>query len=191
MKDNKQEIIIKLIEQGESYPTINKIAQITGIRYPNVYNIVKKLENEKLLDLEKIGNAYRCILRNKPNSLIFSAEMMRRDQLTENSDFKVLHQKLNSLPFPLIALLFGSHATGTASKASDIDLMVIAEANREKEIERTISILPLDIHLIFFTYEEFISMIKSKEFSVVLEATRNNVILVGIEDYYRVMGIVG
>ncbi|MBM4241617.1 MAG: nucleotidyltransferase, partial [Euryarchaeota archaeon] len=45
----------------------------------------------------------------------------------------------------------------------------------------------LEIHLTFFTYEEFLSMAQSREFSVVLEAIKNNIILVGIEDYYRLM----
>lgn len=189
MKDNKQDILIKIIEQSDDYPTIRKISQITGIRYTNVYNIIKKLENENILNLEKTGNAYKCMLNKTPHPLLFNAEYSRREKLTENSDFKVIQQKLNVLPFPFIALLFGSHVHGTATKASDIDLMVIAETEREKEIERTISILPLDIHLIFFTYEEFLTMIRSKQFSVVSEATRYNVILVGIEDYYRVMEI--
>jgi DNA-binding transcriptional regulator YhcF (GntR family) len=189
MKDNKLEILIKLIEQGENLPTIRKISQITGIRYTNVYKIIKKLEKENIINLEKTGNAYRCMLNKKPDPLIFSAEYQRREKLIENSDFNVLQQKLNFLSFPFIALLFGSYAKGTESKASDIDLMVIAEADREKEIERTISILPLDIHLIIFTYEEFMMMIRSYEFSDVSEATRYNIILVGIEDYYRVMEI--
>jgi hypothetical protein len=34
-------------------------------------------------------------------------------------------------------------------------------------------------------------MIRSKEFSVVSEASKYNVILVGIEDYYLIMEIVG
>jgi predicted nucleotidyltransferase len=191
MKDNKLEILIKLIEQGDNLPTIRKISQMTGIRYTNVYTIIKKLEKENIINLEKTGNAYRCMLNKKPDPLIYGAEYQRREKLIENSDFKVLQQKLNFLSFPFIALLFGSYAQGTASKASDIDLMVIAEADRETEIDRTISILPLDIHLIFFTYEEFITMIKSYEFSVVSEATKYNVILVGIEDYYRVMEIAG
>lgn len=65
--------------------------------------------------------------------------------------------------------------------------MIISEKNREKEIERITSLLPLKIHFIFFTYEEFLSMEQSKEFSVVREATERNIILIGIEDYYRLM----
>ncbi|WP_100907927.1 nucleotidyltransferase domain-containing protein [Methanobacterium sp. MZ-A1] len=42
----------------------------------------------------------------------------------------MLNQKLYNLNFPFIALIFGSYAKGTASKHSDIDLMIISEINR-------------------------------------------------------------
>jgi len=64
--------------------------------------------------------------------------------------------------------------------------MIIAEENRHKEIDRVLSILPINIHSIFLTTEEFINMHRSTEFSVVQEAVKSNIILIGIEDYYRV-----
>jgi len=187
MKNNKQEIIIKLIETIEERPTIRQLSQETGIRYTNVHNIVKKLEKEDLISLEKVGNAYKCSINKKVHPLIFEAEFRRKENLIRGDDFKILMSKLNSLPFSFISLVFGSHAQKTASTGSDIDLMAIGESHREKEIERVISILPLEIHLTFFTYEEFLSMAQSREFSVVLEAIKSNIILVGIEDYYRLM----
>ncbi len=190
MKNNKLEIIIELIESEES-PTIHKLSQKTGIRYANVYNIVKNLQNEDLISLEKIGRAYNCNINKKPDPLIFEAEFHRRKKLLENGDFQVLHRRLNSLRFSFIAIVFGSQAKGTATKNSDIDLMVIGEKDREKEIGRMISMLLLNIQFIFLTYEEFLSMERSKEFSVVSEAIKRNIILIGIEDYYRLMENVG
>lgn len=186
MKNNKLEIVIELLESKER-PTIRKLSQKTSIKYSNVYNIVKKLENEDIIFLEKTGNAYNCSVNKKVDPLIFEAEFQRRKKLLKNGDFQVLYRRLNSLSFSFITLLFGSQAKGTATKDSDIDLMIIGEKNREKEIERIISLLPLKIHFIFFTYEEFLSMEQSKEFSVVREATERNIILIGIEDYYRLM----
>jgi DNA polymerase sigma len=190
MKNNKLEIVMALIEREES-PTIHKLSKETGIRYSNVYNIVKRLQNEDIISLEKIGNAYNCSINKKVHPLIFEAEFHRRKKLLQNGDFQVFHRKLSSLQFSFIALLFGSQAKGTATKDSDIDLMVISEKNREKEIERIISLLPLNIQLVFLTYEEFLGMERSKEFSVVLEAVKRNILLIGIEDYYRLMENVG
>lgn len=190
MKNNKLEIIIALIESEERL-TIHKLSGKTGIPYSNVYNIVKKLQSEDIISLEKIGNAYNCYLSKKVDPLIFEAEFHRRKKLLQNGDFHVLHRRLSSLMFSFVALVFGSQAKGTATRTSDIDLMIIGEKNREKEIGRVISLLPLNIQLVFLTYEEFLSMERSKEFSVVSEAIKRNIILIGIEDYYRLMENVG
>lgn len=179
MKNNRLEIVKELIE-SEERPTIHKLSQKTEIRYSNVYNIVKKLQSEDIISLEKIGNSYNCSINKKPDPLIFEAEFHRRKKLLENGDFKILYQKLNSLMFSFVALLFGSQAKGNATKNSDMDLMIISEKDREKEIGRIISLLPLNIQFIFLTYEEFLSMERSKEFSVVSEAIKRNIIHFGL-----------
>ena len=120
--------------------------------------------------------------------LIFHAEYLRcQDLLDQNKNLKVLNIKLNSLKFPFIALIFGSYAKGTNSKTSDIDLMIISETDRAKKFERIMNLLPLDIHLVTFNFDEFLSMAKNKDFSVVSEALKRNVIIIGIENYYRVL----
>lgn len=97
----------------------------------------------------------------------------------------VLYNRLAELKFPFIALLFGSHAKGTANKHSDTDILTIG--GDEKKIQATLDLLPDKIHLTAIGYEDFINMLKSKEFTVVSEALKNNIILLGIEDYYRLV----
>ena len=191
MINNKLDIVIALIERPNEQITINRLSQELDIDYKNVYNIVKKLERDNLIFLEKNGNAYNCILNKEVHPIIFEAEFNRRNNFLKKKSFKVLADKLSKLNFPFIALIFGSYAKGTETKNSDIDLMVICENSRDKEIQRTISLFPQDIHLITLTSEEFHSMANSKEFSVVAEAISNNIILIGIEDYYRMLENVG
>lgn len=71
------------------------------------------------------------------------------------------------------------------NKNSDIDLLIIT--NYQKEIDEELNILPLNIHATYITIKEFLMMSKSKEFSVVNEALKKNIILVGIETYYRLL----
>jgi len=187
MKDNKIEIVKDLVTFGQG-SSIRQIANRVKIPYPNVYNIIKKLELDDLVTLEKIGSAYRCSLNKKVHPLIFQAEYERTmDLLEKNTDLKILNKKLYNLNFPFVALIFGSYAKGTASKHSDIDLMIISEINREKEFERTINLLPLDIHPTTLSFDQFMNMAKTNEFSVVSELLDRNIILVGIEDYYRML----
>lgn len=185
--NNNTRVIMALLENEGKNISIAQLSNRIGMDYKNVYNSVKGLENKELIILERFGNAFNCILNKKVHPIIFEAEYERRKNLLEDKNILILHKKLNALNFTFIALIFGSYAKGTYSKNSDIDLMVIGEKNREKEIERIISLLPLNIHYLFFTYEEFLTMERSREFNVVLEAIKRNIILTGIEDYYRLM----
>src|SRR3989338_9125322 len=72
-----------------------------------------------------------------------------------------------------------------SNKHSDIDILTIG--GDQKQIKSTLSLLPDKIHLTSITTEEFIHMAKSKEFTVVSEAIKNNIIILGIEEYYRML----
>lgn len=135
--------------------------------------------------ITKVGNAKICELTNKFNYKVFEAEYERRNDLFKNKDFLILYNRLEELKFPFIALLFGSHAKGTANKHSDIDILAIG--GDEKEIKAILSLLPDKIHLTSITYGDFMSMARSKEFSVVSEAIKNNIIILGIEEYHRLI----
>ena len=63
----------------------------------------------------------------------------------------------------------------------------LAIAEKKDGIERIISTIPLNIHITTISAKEFVSMAKSREFSVVSEALKNNIILNGIEEYYRLV----
>ncbi|MGZ7043763.1 MAG: nucleotidyltransferase domain-containing protein [Methanobacterium sp.] len=189
--NNSTRLIRALIENEGQNISIAQLSKRSGMDYKNVYNSVKQLEKEGLLTLERFGNALNCILNKKIHPIIFEAEFERRKNLLTDKNLQILYKKLKSLNFSFIALIFGSYAKGTSSKGSDIDLMVIGEKNREKEIERIISLLPLNIHFVFLNYGEFLGMGRSKEFTVVSEAMKRNIILIGIEDYYRLIENMG
>ena|SRR3989344_7485129 len=178
-------ILKLLISSREANFTIKKIAESTGINYRIAYEKAIKLEKENLIKITKAGNSKLCEFTNKFNSMVFEAEYQRKQDLFKNKDFLVLHNRLAELKFPFIALLFGSHAKGTANKHSDIDILVIGE--NDKEIRAALSLLPDKIHLTAVTCENFIHMAKSREFTVVSEAIKNNIILIGIEEYYRML----
>ena len=182
-------ILKLLLGNKEEIFTIRKIAERTDINYRIVYEKVKSLEKERLIKVTKTGNTKICQFANKFNDKVFKAEYERRqDLLSRNRDFLVLHKRLSELQFPFVALLFGSHVKGKAKKHSDIDLLIVCEEKREREIQEVLDLFPLNIHPTFIRFEDFVTMLKTKEFSVVSEAIKNNIILIGIEDYYRLIG---
>lgn len=187
--NNKITVMIALIEnRGVS---IRKISEILGMDYKNTYNIVMELQKTGTVFLERFGNALRCSAIKTPHPLIFEAEHQRREAILKNADMKILYEKLNALKFSFIAVLFGSHAKGGAKPGSDMDILVISEKNRSKYIEEKLSLLPLPVDATYLTSEDFMKMAMSKEFTVVSEAMKMNIILIGIEDYYRLVENVG
>lgn len=183
--------ILKLLldRRGERF-TIKKMAEALKINYRTAYEQTMRLEKEGLIKITRAGNSNVCEFTHKFDSEVFEAEYARRKELfSKNKDFLILHNRLSALGFPFIALLFGSHGKGTASEHSDIDILAVG--GDEKEIRVTLSLLPDKIHLTAVTYLNFIHMAKSREFTVVGEAIKNNIILIGIEEYYRLIKKVG
>ena len=178
-------ILKQLLSNREERFTIKKIAESLKINYRIAYEKVILLEKEGLIQITKTGNSKTSSFTNKFNSKVFEAEFERKGDLFKNKNFLILHNRLAELKFPFIALLFGSQAKRTANKHSDIDILAIG--GDEKEIKAALSLLPDKIHLTHVTYENFINMAKSKEFTVVSEAIKNNIILIGIEEYYRLI----
>ncbi len=187
--DSEIKILKLLLDMKEEKFTIKRIAETLKINYRIAYEKVIMLEKEGLIGITKAGNSKLCEFTSRFDNRVFEAEYLRRKELFKNKDFLIIHNRLSELKFSFIALLFGSHAKGTADRYSDIDILTIG--GNEKEIKATISLLPDKIHLTTLDYENFIHMAKSKEFTVVSEALKNNIILIGIEEYYRLLSNAG
>jgi predicted nucleotidyltransferase len=183
---NSEITILKLMlnHKEESF-TIRSISKNTKINYRIAYEKVMLLEKEGLINITTAGSSKLCIFTGEFNRKIYETEVERQKDLFRNKDFLILKNRLSELKFPFIALLFGSYAKGTANKHSDIDILAIG--GDEREIKTAITLLPDKIHLTCITYENFIHMAKSKDFTVVSETIKNNIILIGIEEYYRLI----
>lgn len=177
--------ILKLLINDKEQFTIKRISEHLKMNYRIAYENVMLLHEQGLIDIRKMGNAKACRFSNSFDKRVFQAEYERREEKLQKKDLRIIHDRLSTLRFPFIALLFGSFAKDKQSKHSDIDIMTIGGSIRN--IEKEISLLPDKIHLTSITYEEFIEMARSREFSVVSEAMRNNIILLGIEEYYRLL----
>lgn len=181
---NDINILIFLLETKETKYTINQIAKKIKINYRIAHEQIKKLEKEEIIRTEKVGQALLCSLTNKFNEKIFTAEYKRREKLLQNTNFRTIHKRFSEAKQNYILILFGSYAKGTQTKQSDIDLLAITE--KPKEIQEIAELIPKNIHLTTTTYKTFMEMQK-EENNVGIEATKNNIILIGIENYYRLI----
>ena len=183
MIEKKVKIVEVLLNNKEL--SIREISKLSKMDYKDTYYTVKNLLKEKILKRKRVGKANLISLKSLDNEIVILAEYNRRRKILKNKNIKIIFSILKKLKFQFIALIFGSFLK--EKRYSDIDLLIICEEKRENEIREALSILPLNLHLTFITYEEFIVMLKSKEFNVVNEALKNYVLLVGIEDFYRVI----
>lgn len=182
---NEVKVLKLLLENKERKYTIKQIAESLNMNYRIAYEKTSQLEKDRLINITKAGNAKSCEFSYRFDSRVFIAESERRDKLFKNKDFLVLYKRLAELQFLFIALLFGSYAKKSADNHSDIDIMAIG--GDKKEISSALSLWPEKIHLTYLRYKDFIHMAKSREFTVVSEAIKNNIILIGIDEYYRLL----
>jgi len=187
MMNIKQKVLRFLIKNKVKSFSINEISKNLKIDYKLTYINIKKLGEERTIKIEDLGNIKRCSFDNSFNNDVFIVENERKKELLKNKDFLVMYNDLIKINRQFILLLFGSHAKETASKHSDIDLLLISSKDDAELIQKELNLIPLKIHLTNVTYEDFIKMLKTKEQTVVSEAIKKNIILFGIEDYYKLL----
>lgn len=183
----KHKILRFLIENKEKAFSMYELSKVLKIDYKLIHINVKKLQSEGSIAVEDLKSQKRCSFKDSFNEEVFSVENERRADSLKKKEFRAIYDYLKEINKQFIVLLFGSHVKGTATKHSDIDLLLISSEEDAKKIEDKISILPFKIHLTPISYNSFMNMLKSKEFTVVSEALKNNIILFGIEDYYRLI----
>lgn len=186
----KDKILKLLLSNKEKEFTIRAISNNVSVDYKTVYIVVKELIKGRVVNARKAGQAISCSINQKEFTAdVFRAELIRKEELLGNKELHALNGYFKDIREPFfILLLFGSYASGKARKGSDIDLMLIADDEKiRKKAKSIVSLIPLHIHLVDFNSGELISMLKTTEFNVGREAFNNNVILFGIEDYYRLL----
>ena len=183
--DNEKLNILRLLIEHQEPISIRQIALKRNINYKSAYNAVQKLSKEGIITINSLGNTSLCSFNHKFNESVFIVEHARLQELLKNKNFKVIQDDLKSINSQFIILLFGSYAKKNQTKNSDIDFLVIT--NNPKEVQNELNLIPLKIHITAITYADFQVMLKSKEFTVVSEAIKKNIILFGIEDYYRLI----
>ncbi len=190
----KDKILKLLLSKRKEEFTIRYISKRISIDYKAVHITVKRLIKSNVVKARKAGQTILCSINQKVFDVdMFRAESIRKREILSDKNIYVLYNRIkNTVKCFFILLLFGSYASGKKQKKSDIDLMLITnEDSIIKNVKHIVSTLPLKIHFISFNSEEFLSMLTTTKFNVGKEAADNNIILFGIEDYYRLIKNVG
>ncbi|MFT4343299.1 MAG: nucleotidyltransferase domain-containing protein [Candidatus Woesearchaeota archaeon] len=181
MKESIQKTILRLlVEHNQESYSVSEIAKLIKKDYKNTYEAIKNLPS---INIRKSAGANQVSFAFAFSELLFQVEIQRRHEILKDKNLNILCNDLSKVNSQFILLLFGSRAKKTNRKDSDYDLLLISD--NPKIVEQKLSLYPLNIHVNTFSLQEFKDMLLSKEFTVVSEAVKNNVILFGIEDYYR------
>jgi predicted nucleotidyltransferase len=181
--------VIRLFIENKTPKTIREIAKGIKSDYKITHIAVQRLLKKKVLLSRTVGKSTLCELNPFYYGIeIYDAENERKGDLLKNRDILQLYKevmgKVKTSFF--VSLIFGSYAKGKQTKNSDIDMVFISNENGfEEKISNILSLIPLKTHALVFTEEEFIRMKDSRKSNVVREAMENNIILYGIESYYK------
>ena len=182
--------IFKSFIENKKPKTIREIAQQIKADYRITHIAAQRLIEKKILKVQTVGKSSLCSLNEKYFGIeVYKAEDERKEEIFKNKNINQLYKEIMSKvkTGSFILLLFGSYAKRKQTKTSDIDLLFISNENGfEAKISDILSLLPLKTHALVFTEEEFIRMKDAKKSNVIQEAIESNIILYGIEAYYRI-----
>ena len=185
-------IVDLLLRNKEKDFTIHEISNALKQYYSLVHRTVEKLSKDNIIVRKKTGKAYVCSLNlenEKTHVLLTLSEIERKEEFySKNRELKlILEDLVNSLKETFRAklysiVLFGSYAKGTASKDSDIDILILAKNKAPifRKIKDLYAKYGREINVIILTPKE-LEQQKQKEF--VKEIIKNHYILYGSEKF--------
>jgi len=172
--------------------TIREISNRTGIAYPKSYDAIEELIKENVLKSKRIGNSKLCSLNlsAKTISLLSFLDEQEAISLT-NKKTPFIEKILEFKEFKDdILLITGSYAKGKETSKSDIDLTIITKDNpfKKQKLMENLSISLSDkLHLLSFSYNDFIEMLLSKEANFGKEAFKYHLILRNANRFYELI----
>jgi len=192
MLTKNQAGILNLLRKDVFLKTsILQIAKKLGKSYQRVYESVKKLENEDILKIDKVGNTSLVSLLLTRNSILHLSFLDEEEAMQKKlPNFNKIIEMGEISQYLIIAT--GSYAKGTATKSSDLDLVLVAP-NNEKAIEiqkltenLTLTFYPR-MHLYVFNNRDFREMLLDKKENYGKEIFRNHIMLKNAYIYYELL----
>lgn len=183
--------------------TIREISKLLKIGYRPAYNHIAELEKARAVTAAKVGSAKQCSLNlasEQSRHLLQEVDLKRKEELYRKNRklWAILEGIIPRLTGRIAAslhsiVLFGSHAKGTATPSSDIDLLFIVgdikdRAVREKiEVECASYLHSHNVRIspLITDVGEFKKMLQSNEMNVGKEAAEHGIALYGSEQFWR------
>ena len=187
-------IVDLLARNTERKFTINEIAKFLEEYYSFVHRIVNKLIKDSVVTKEKAGKSYLCsinLYNEKTIILVNLSEIEKKNDLyNSNKELKIILEDFvksaESLITPISIVLFGSYAKGTATKESDIDILLISKTKTgiDKTTKEAYAKYGKEINAIVMTSEDFK---RQKDKALIKEVIKDHYVLYGVEKFVNLV----
>lgn len=180
---------IRILEQVYLNPGIHKreLSKRLKLGMPSIDYGLKKIR--KLIKQKKAGNQINCFLdysKRELTSLINTVEHSRFERLPAKVKLSINDFLKELKDKPIMAVIFGSYASGTYTRSSDVDiLLVFQDVKDSKQIETTAKKISTktntQLNPVYLGYKEFKESFHdpTKEFFKKLK--KNKILLIGVE----------
>ena len=187
-------IVDLLARNTERKFTINEIAKFLEEYYSFVHRIVNKLIKDSVVTKEKAGKSYLCsinLYNEKTIILVNLSKIEKKNDLyNSNKELKIILEDFvksaESLITPISIVLFGSYAKGTATKESDIDILLISKTKVgiDKITKEIYAKYGKEINPVIMTSEDFK---RQKDKAIIKEIIKYHYVLYGVEKFVNLV----
>lgn len=177
-----------------AFKEIKKLSNKTSESY--VYNILKKFVKKDILKQEKAGNVILYLL-NIQNMRAQAYAGFVAEHITWNKrhiPYRDLTRIASKIPTVFYTFIItGSYARNKQTEKSDIDVTILVDNSVEPkkvyaELRMECELNIPQIHLYAFKASEYLEMLLNKEANYGKEIAKNNLILAGGANYYKLIG---
>ncbi|MBI3412851.1 MAG: nucleotidyltransferase domain-containing protein [Candidatus Aenigmarchaeota archaeon] len=196
MLKKEYEVLLQFARAPWKKLTFKEAKRLSGKKSESyVYNVLKKYAKRGILGEERAGNVvlYSLNLESLKTREYAGFVSEYSSWGRKHVPYKNLEKIASKIPTAFYTLIVtGSYAKGTQKEDSDIDVaIIIDDAAKPKKVyaelrmECELSIPP--IHLYVFKGSEFLQMLIDKKPNYGKEIAKNNLILSGGKEYYKIM----
>ncbi len=189
LKKSQKEILEIFRKDIFAKKTIREISLEIKKDYPGVYNSVKELSKDNIIDIKKIGKSSLCELNLNPKTIsilsfldeqeAFSKNIPNIDKILEFNEF-----------LDEIIIVTGSYASEKQTKKSDIDLVIITKEKafeKQKLLENLTSLMIPEIHAVIMTQKDIKDMLHDKKPNFGKEIFKNRLLFRNASRYYQLI----
>lgn len=186
-------IVDLLARNIEKKLTINEIAKLLKEYYSFVHRTVFRLTQDGVVTKEKTGKSYLCSINlssEKTFALIQLSEIEKRNEFyNSNKEIKVILNdfvKSAEVIDPISIVLFGSYAKRTATKESDIDILLITKTKSgiDKITKEIYAKHGKEINTVVMTPVDFR---KQKDKALIKEIAKDHYVLYGTDKFVSML----